>query len=138
MRFGNPRQTTQYLGAHPNEARYTDSIATATLESGLRVRVAGASGEQIATDMPPSVGGTGSAPSPGWLFRAALASCDATLIAMRAAAQGVQLSRLVPKRWRFGWRVGGSGSQSCNVMYLRVGFESEKQFLCRVRRALAA
>ena len=44
--------------------------------------------------MPPSVGGEGSAPSPGWLFRAALASCDATLIAMRAAAQGIQLSRL--------------------------------------------
>ena len=44
--------------------------------------------------MPASVGGAGSSPSPGWLFRAALASCEATLIAMRAAVQGIQLSRL--------------------------------------------
>ena len=83
-----------YLREHPGEARYTDSVATAMLDDGLRVKVEGANGEQIATDMPPSVGGNGSAPSPGWLFRAALASCDATLIAMRAAAQGIQLSRL--------------------------------------------
>jgi len=88
------RKATSYLREHPSEARYTDSVATATLDEGLRVKVEGASGEQIATDMPPSVGGNGSAPSPGWLFRAALASCDATLIAMRAAAQGIQLSRL--------------------------------------------
>ncbi len=88
------QKATSYLREHPSEARYTDSVATATLDHGLRVKVEGASGEQIATDMPPSVGGNGSAPSPGWLFRAALASCDATLIAMRAAAEGVQLSRL--------------------------------------------
>src|SRR5438046_5242601 len=44
--------------------------------------------------MPASVCGAGSSPSPGWLFRAALASCEATLIAMRAAVQGIQLSRL--------------------------------------------
>lgn len=35
--------------------------------------------------MTPGVGGDGSAPSPGWLMRAAHASCDATLIAMKAA-----------------------------------------------------
>ena len=83
-----------YLTQHPAEARYTDSVATATLESGLRIRVAGPSGEEITTDMPSSVGGTASAPSPGWLFRAALASCAATLIAMRAAQQRIELSRL--------------------------------------------
>ena len=88
------QKAASYLREHPSEARYTDSVATATLDDGLRVKVEGANGEQIATDMPPSVGGKGSAPSPGWLFRAALASCDATLIAMRAAAQGIQLSRL--------------------------------------------
>jgi uncharacterized OsmC-like protein len=44
--------------------------------------------------MPTSVGGGGSAPSPGWLFRAAQASCVATLIAMHAAVQGVSLTRL--------------------------------------------
>jgi uncharacterized OsmC-like protein len=40
------------------------------------------------------VGGTASAPSPGWLLRAAEASCVATLIAMRAARLGVALDDL--------------------------------------------
>jgi len=88
------QKASNYLKEHPDEARYTDSVATATLETGLRVRIEGPTGERIATDMPPSVGGAGSAPSPGWLFRAALAGCDATLIAMRAAVQRIQLSRL--------------------------------------------
>ena len=38
------------------------------------------------------VSGTETAPSPGWLLRAAEASCVATLIAMRAAHQGVELT----------------------------------------------
>jgi uncharacterized OsmC-like protein len=42
----------------------------------------------------PSVGGTGTAPSPGWLLRAAEASCVATLIAMRAAVLGISLDDL--------------------------------------------
>jgi uncharacterized OsmC-like protein len=88
------QKATAYLGEHPAEARYTDTVATATLERDLRVNVEGPSGERISTDMPKSVGGGGSAPSPGWLFRAALASCEATLIAMRAAVEGIQLSRL--------------------------------------------
>jgi uncharacterized OsmC-like protein len=53
--------------------------------------VTGPGGETITTDMVPSVGGTASAPSPGWLLRAAEASCVATLIAMRAAVLGVAL-----------------------------------------------
>jgi uncharacterized OsmC-like protein len=44
--------------------------------------------------MPKAVGGGGSAPSPGWLLRAALANCDATVIAMRAAQLGVALTTL--------------------------------------------
>jgi uncharacterized OsmC-like protein len=83
-----------YLGEHPGEARYTDSVAVAALQDGLRCTVAGPGGEKVQTDMPPSVGGGGSAPSAGWLFRAALASCTATLIAMRAAQLGVELSGL--------------------------------------------
>jgi uncharacterized OsmC-like protein len=80
-----------YLTAHPDEAEYTDSAATARLESGLRVTVTGAAGESLVTDMPTSVGGGGSAPSAGWLLRAAEAACVTTLIAMRAAALGVVL-----------------------------------------------
>lgn len=85
---------TDYLRANPDDARSTDSVATATVVDGLVVRVSGPSGESITTDMVPSVGGTGSAPSPGWLLRAAEASCVATLIAMRAASLGVTLDAL--------------------------------------------
>ncbi len=83
-----------YLSAKPEEARYTDSAATAVIEGGLTCRVRGPNGEETVSDMPNSVGGGSSAPSPGWLFRAALASCVATLVAMRAAEEGVELSRL--------------------------------------------
>ena len=77
-----------YLKAHPKEARYRDSPATASVEDGLRVRVTGPDGASLVTDMVTAVGGGGAAPSPGWIFRAAYASCVATLIAMRAAEDG--------------------------------------------------
>ena len=80
-----------YLTEHPDEARYRDSNARARLESGLRVEVTGPNGEQVAMDMPAGIGGTASAPSPGWFMRAAAASCIASLVAIRAAATGVSL-----------------------------------------------
>lgn len=79
-----------YITAHPDEARYTDSPATATLTDGLTVTVSGPDGVTVRTDMPESVGGEATAPSPGWLLRAAQASCLATLIAMRAAQMGIE------------------------------------------------
>jgi uncharacterized OsmC-like protein len=85
----------RYLSEHPEEARYMDSEATATLEEGLRVRVEGPGGLSVITDMPESVGGAGAAPSPGWLFRAALAACEATLIGMEAAREGTSLDVLI-------------------------------------------
>lgn len=78
-----------YLTEHPEEARYTDSLATARIESGLRVRVTGPDTEELVTDMPGAVGGGGSAPSPGWFLRAALAACVASLATMRAAQLGI-------------------------------------------------
>src|SRR5256885_5343431 len=83
-----------YLTEHPAEARYTDSEASAVLTGGLAVTVTGPDGASIQTDMPKSVGGGGGAPSPGWLLRAAQASCLATLIAMRAAHQGLDVGRV--------------------------------------------
>jgi len=83
-----------YLSEHPDEARYTDSAATARLEDGLRVMVTGPGKASLATDMPHSVGGGDAAPSPGWFLRAAEASCVATLVAMRAAQLGVALADL--------------------------------------------
>lgn len=83
----------EYLNANPAEARYTDSPAVARLAdpAGLKVEVTGPDGAHITTDMPTSVGGTNIAASPGWYLRAAEASCVATLIAMRAAHQGIML-----------------------------------------------
>ena len=88
---GAIRAASDYLTAHPDEARSTDSAAVATLVDGLVVRVTGPSGASMTTDMVPSVGGTATAPSPGWLLRAAESSCVATLIAMRAAMLGIAL-----------------------------------------------
>lgn len=88
------RNATEYLTDNPGEARYTDSAAVATLDDGLKVKVTASDGRTISTDMPTGVGGTDGAPSPGWLFRAALASCDVTLIAMRAAMLGIELAEV--------------------------------------------
>lgn len=91
---GALERASQYLTDHPEEARSTDSAAIATLVDGLVVRVSGPAGAEITTDMVPSVGGAASAPSPGWLLRAAEASCVATLIAMRAAMLDITLDRV--------------------------------------------
>jgi uncharacterized OsmC-like protein len=82
-------RATEYLSAHPDEARYRDAAATARIRSGLRAEVTNPGGEAVATDMPAGIGGAASAPSPGWLMRAAAASCVASLIAIRAASTGV-------------------------------------------------
>ena len=86
----------EYLDAHPDEARYTDSYATARLDdpAGLQVSVDGPDGAHLTTDMPTSVGGTNTTVSPGWYLRAAEASCVATLIAMRAAQLGVVINNV--------------------------------------------
>ncbi|MGH9276236.1 MAG: OsmC family protein [Acidimicrobiales bacterium] len=77
-----------YLTEHPDEARYTDSLARATVGSGLGVVVEGPAGERLETDMPAAVGGGGAVPSPGWFLRAAVAACVSSLATMRAAQLG--------------------------------------------------
>ena len=82
-----------HLTDHPEAAVATDAAAIAVREEGLRFRVAGPTGE-VTTDMSESVGGGATAPTPAWLQRAALASCDATLVAMEAARDGIELTDL--------------------------------------------
>ena len=82
---------SEYLRAHPDEARYRDSAARAQLRGGLIVDVSGPGGESVTTDMPAGIGGTATTVSPGWLFRAAAAACVASLVAIRAAALDVEL-----------------------------------------------
>lgn len=83
-----------YLTEHPDEARYTDSFARARLGDSLSVTVEGPKGEHITTDMPTGVGGRAESPSPGWLFRASIASCVAVTVGMEAAREGVTLDSL--------------------------------------------
>jgi len=65
-------QVSAHLSEHPEAAISADAPATAVLEDGLRFRVDGP-GPSVITDMPNSVGGGGSAPSPGWFMRARIA-----------------------------------------------------------------
>jgi uncharacterized OsmC-like protein len=83
-----------HLRSHAEDARSIGSEARARVIDGLHVEVAGLGGYLVTTDMPEVIGGTGSAPSPGWFMRAGLAACEATVIAMMAAEEGIVLTDL--------------------------------------------
>ena len=91
---GSIEKAVRYLSEHPDEARYTDSLATARLGDSLRVDVQGPNGERISTDMPGGIGGKGEEPGPAWLYRAGLAACVASVIGMEAAREGIELTSL--------------------------------------------
>jgi organic hydroperoxide reductase OsmC/OhrA len=82
------------LQRRPEAGLHDDAPATARWQSGTRVTSSHPDGTQLQTDMPTELGGSGDQPSPGWLFRAGVASCLATCIAMRAAKAGIELSVL--------------------------------------------
>jgi uncharacterized OsmC-like protein len=82
------------FAADPAKARARNTAATARIAEGLRCEITGPRQERAVTDMPPAMGGKASAPNPGWFLRAAMASCTATVIAMRAAKLGIALSTL--------------------------------------------
>ncbi len=96
MSIPNVREAIERLSdtisADPAKARAKNAPATARLAGGLRCELSGPYNERLVTDMAPAMGGAASGPNPGWLFRAAIASCTATVIAMRAAKLGVELS----------------------------------------------
>lgn len=85
---------SETIRSEPAKARAKNLPATARLVEGLRCEVTGPYKEKLVTDMPPAVGGTATGPNPGWLMRGALASCFATVIAMRAAKVGVALGNV--------------------------------------------
>ena len=82
------------LRRRPDMGLHDDAPATVRWSAGTRVVARHANGTQIPTDMPTELGGAGDRVTPGWLFRAGLASCAATCIAMKAAADSVALSTL--------------------------------------------
>lgn len=78
----------------PEAGLHDDAPATASWVQGTRVVARHANGRTLATDMPAELGGSGDEVTPGWLFRAGLASCAATSIVLNAAAEGLTLSAL--------------------------------------------
>jgi organic hydroperoxide reductase OsmC/OhrA len=82
------------LKRRPAAGIHDDAPATARWQTGMRVVASHENGTQMSTDMPTELGGSGDQVTPGWLFRAGLASCCATRIAMGAAAAGIELAIL--------------------------------------------
>jgi uncharacterized OsmC-like protein len=82
------------LQRRPEIGLHDDAPAAARWMGGTRIVASHANGTEVLTDMPGDLGGSGDKVTPGSLFRAGLASCSATTIAMSAAAQGIELSAL--------------------------------------------
>lgn len=78
----------------PSAALQQDSPAVAVWDGALGTLLAHSGKPALRTDMPAALGGQGTAPSPGWYFRAGVASCMVTSIAMQAAMRGIELKRL--------------------------------------------
>src|ERR1700683_1126076 len=91
---GAMQRVEAVLKRRPEVGIHDDAPATAHWESGTRVVASHANGAQVLTDMPAELGGSGDQITPGWLFRAGLASCPATRIAMDAAAGGIEMAVL--------------------------------------------
>lgn len=82
------------LRRKPNAGLHDDTPATVRWAGGLRTVAHSPTGDEVTTDMPAAIGGDDTAATPGWLLRAALASCAVTRIAMEAEACGIALQTL--------------------------------------------
>ncbi len=83
-----------YYTQNPDQALSQDKEAVAVIEEGLRARATGPEGQTLVCDMPTGLGGGATAPSPGWMMRAALANCEAVMVALRAAQLDIELKTL--------------------------------------------
>lgn len=88
------QRAKRVLQRRPDKGLHDDAPAIARLGTGTRVVSRHANGTAVTTDMPRELGGGGEQVTPGWLFRAGLASCAATSIAMNAATDGIMLEWL--------------------------------------------
>jgi uncharacterized OsmC-like protein len=88
------QRVEKILQRRPETGIHDDASAIARWESGTRIVASHANGAQMLTDMPNELGGSGDQVSPGWLFRAGVASCLATCIAMNAASVEIELTKL--------------------------------------------
>jgi uncharacterized OsmC-like protein len=79
------------LNRRPQMGLQDDAAATALWQDGAKVVTRHANGTQLPTDLPAELGGHREQVTPGWLFRAGLAACAATSIAMAVAEAGIEL-----------------------------------------------
>lgn len=73
---------------------HSTGVMTTTLGPGLRC-VSSEGDHCIVSDLPPALGGEGSAPTPSQLLRAALGSCLAMGYRLRAARSGIPVDAIV-------------------------------------------
>jgi uncharacterized OsmC-like protein len=88
------RRTEEVLRRRPGAALQPDSPAICRWIGGVSVATGDGSGREVITDLPAALGGGGEALTPGWLSRAGLAACTATCIAMLAAKESIELTKL--------------------------------------------
>jgi uncharacterized OsmC-like protein len=88
------QRLTTVLGRRPELGLHEDAAAVARWQGGVNIECRHANGTSVRTDMPRDLGGGGNEVTPGWLFRAGLASCFATCVALQAAADGIVLTLL--------------------------------------------
>lgn len=88
------RVLREVFTARPDRARAEDASVTVQRRGGLHFRATDTAGRHVDTDMPADIGGQDRGMTPGTLLRAALGTCDATTIALEAAARGIELSQL--------------------------------------------
>lgn len=84
------RRLQDAVASKPGFGR-SEAVSVTTLGGGVRCTSTERSAE-IAADLPPALGGTKSAPSPGMHVRAALGACLAMRYRMLAAERGVELT----------------------------------------------
>jgi uncharacterized OsmC-like protein len=78
----------------PEAGLHDDAPANARWTEGTRVVVRHNNGARFATDLPVELGGGGQDVTPGWFFRAGVASCAVSSIVLAAAVEGVELTAL--------------------------------------------
>lgn len=87
-------RAAQVFVAKPAAALQPDRPALARWIGGLKVEARADGDAAVVTDLTAALGGAGEGVTPGWLARAALASCAATCVALAAARAGIALERL--------------------------------------------
>jgi uncharacterized OsmC-like protein len=135
------------------EAGLSDDVSAhaswAGPDDALRVQCRHPNGREVVTDMPAELGGSGDQVSPGWLYRAGLASCATTSIVLLAAAEGVALTRLeveaasrsdagglIGLQNEHGFTVSPASVDQCLVVSVAAAGVQSAQLEALVRRAL--